>query len=49
MQPEKSLHRVKRCWRLEESDTLMTEYHDKEWGIPLHDDRRLFEVLVLDG
>ena len=49
MQPEKSLHRVKRCWWLEESDTLMTEYHDKEWGIPLHDDRRLFEVLVLDG
>jgi len=25
------------------------EYHDKEWGVPLHDDRRLFEFLVLEG
>lgn len=27
----------------------MTEYHDLEWGVPLHDDRRLFEFLVLDA
>jgi DNA-3-methyladenine glycosylase I len=27
----------------------MQEYHDAEWGVPLHDDRRLFEALVLDG
>ena len=27
----------------------MTEYHDKEWGVPLHDDQRLFEFLVLEG
>jgi DNA-3-methyladenine glycosylase I len=27
----------------------MIEYHDKEWGVPLHDDRRLFEFLVLDA
>jgi DNA-3-methyladenine glycosylase I len=26
-----------------------TEYHDKEWGVPLHDDRSLFEYLVLEG
>ena len=26
----------------------MIEYHDKEWGVPLHDDRRLFEYLLLD-
>jgi DNA-3-methyladenine glycosylase I len=25
------------------------EYHDKEWGVPLHDDRKLFEFLVLEG
>ncbi len=31
------------------SDALMTEYHDKEWGVPVHDDRHLFEVLILDG
>ncbi len=27
----------------------MTEYHDREWGVPLHDDRKLFEFLVLEG
>ncbi|MEW5701903.1 MAG: DNA-3-methyladenine glycosylase I [Candidatus Zixiibacteriota bacterium] len=30
-------------------DPLMIEYHDREWGKPLHDDRRLFEFLVLEG
>jgi len=28
---------------------LMVEYHDKEWGVPGHDDRTLFEFLVLEG
>jgi len=28
---------------------LMTEYHDREWGMPLHDDRKLFELLILEG
>jgi len=40
---------IKRCWWLDGSDTLMTNYHDKEWGVPVHDDRHLFEILVLDG
>ena len=31
------------------SDPLYTHYHDCEWGVPLHDDRRLFEMLVLEG
>jgi DNA-3-methyladenine glycosylase I len=30
-------------------DPLMIAYHDLEWGIPKHDDRRLFEDLILDG
>lgn len=30
-------------------DALMREYHDREWGVPLHDERRLFEFLVLEG
>jgi DNA-3-methyladenine glycosylase I len=30
-------------------DELMISYHDLEWGVPLHDDRALFEFLVLDG
>jgi DNA-3-methyladenine glycosylase I len=31
------------------SDPLYVAYHDAEWGVPLHDDRRLFEFLVLDA
>lgn len=39
---------MKRCaWPGD--DPLMVEYHDKEWGVPLHDDRKLFEFLVLDA
>src|SRR5690606_23386684 len=30
-------------------DPLMIRYHDEEWGVPLHDDRQLFEFLVLEG
>ncbi|MEJ2709531.1 MAG: DNA-3-methyladenine glycosylase I [Anaerolineales bacterium] len=30
-------------------DSLMMEYHDDEWGVPVHDDRTLFEFLVLEG
>lgn len=38
----------KRCsWPGENS--LMVEYHDKEWGMPIHDDRMLFEFLILEG
>jgi len=39
---------MKRCvWA--GSDPLYIAYHDEEWGVPLHDDRRLFEMLVLEG
>lgn len=31
------------------TDPLYVRYHDEEWGVPLHDDRRLFELLVLEG
>jgi DNA-3-methyladenine glycosylase I len=30
-------------------DDLARRYHDEEWGVPLHDDRRLFEFIVLEG
>jgi DNA-3-methyladenine glycosylase I len=30
-------------------DSLMIRYHDKEWGVPLHNDRKLFEFLILEG
>lgn len=39
---------VRRCgWG--ETDPLYLAYHDREWGRPVHDDRRLFEFLVLEG
>jgi DNA-3-methyladenine glycosylase I len=31
------------------SDPLYINYHDNEWGVPLHDDRKLFEMLILEG
>jgi DNA-3-methyladenine glycosylase I len=31
------------------SDPLYIRYHDNEWGVPVHDDRRLFEFLILEG
>jgi DNA-3-methyladenine glycosylase I len=31
------------------SEPAMVDYHDHEWGVPLHDDQRLFEFLVLEG
>ena len=38
---------VRRCFG--GGDPLMALYHDDEWGVPVHDDRLLFEHLVLDG
>ncbi len=31
------------------TDPLYVSYHDDEWGVPVHDDRRLFEFLILEG
>ena len=31
------------------NDPLIIEYHDREWGLPVHDDRLLFEFLILEG
>ncbi len=38
----------KRCIWCEGSD-LYRDYHDNEWGVPLHDDNKLFEFLILEG
>src|SRR5262245_4946315 len=38
----------RRCWPTGD-DALMSAYHDDEWGVPAHDDRRHFEYLILDG
>lgn len=31
------------------SDPLYIAYHDEEWGVPVHDDRKLFEMIILEG
>ena len=40
---------VKRCPWASLDDPLYLAYHDEEWGVPSHDDRHLFEMLVLEG
>ena len=43
---KRSAKRVRCTWATNE---LAIEYHDREWGVPLHDDRALFEFLILEG
>ena len=39
---------MKRCgWC--STDPLYVKYHDKEWGVPVHSDKKLFEFLILEG
>jgi len=40
-------HKVRCPWA--KDDPLYARYHDDEWGVPVHDDRRLFEMLILEG
>ena len=48
MKKEAALSKIKRCpWS--GTDPLFVAYHDQEWGVPVHDDRVLFEFLVLEG
>lgn len=37
-----------RCWWCGE-DPLYVRYHDHEWGVPVHDDQKIFEMLILEG
>jgi DNA-3-methyladenine glycosylase I len=39
-------NRIRCAWA---GDALMAAYHDGEWGVPLHEDRQLFEFLILEG
>ncbi len=38
-----------RCGWAPADDPVYTAYHDREWGVPVHDDRMLFEFLILEG
>ena len=40
---------IVRCGWVDPSDELYVAYHDREWGVPLYDERRLFELLCLEG
>ena len=49
MRSYRAMSSVTRCeWATGESE-LMVAYHDEEWGVPSHDDVRLFEMLTLEG
>lgn len=40
---------IKRCFGDKEGQEDYAKYHDAEWGIPVHDDQKLFEFLILEG
>lgn len=40
---------MQRCAWVPPNDPLYVTYHDTEWGVPVHDDRKLFEFLILEG
>jgi len=44
-----TMKHIKRCQWVTDSDALMREYHDKEWGTPMHDDNTIFEFLTLES
>jgi DNA-3-methyladenine glycosylase I len=46
--PEKPPPGTTRCPWARADDALMTAYHDTEWGVPVHDDRHHFELIVLE-
>ena len=40
---------IHRCQWVRNQPEIYTEYHDKEWGVPVHDDVKLFEFIILEG
>src|ERR1700730_18018954 len=40
---------TKRCTWVSPDNPLMVQYHDREWGVPVHDDRKHFEFVVLEA
>jgi DNA-3-methyladenine glycosylase I len=46
MAQKKKVPRIRCSWA---SNELSIRYHDEEWGVPVHDDRTLFEFLILEG
>jgi len=46
---EREMSNTIRCSWVPLNDPLYVKYHDEEWGVPVHDDRLLFEFLILEG
>ena len=40
---------MKRCFWVDEKSEIYKNYHDNEWGVPCRDDKKLFEMLILEG
>ena len=40
---------MQRCFWVDEKSEIYVKYHDEEWGVPEHDDRKLFELLILES
>ena len=40
---------MKRCFWVDEKSEIYVKYHDEEWGVPNHNDRDLFELIILEG
>jgi DNA-3-methyladenine glycosylase I len=49
MQAKSATGTIRRCDWAGETSLKYTEYHDKEWGVPVWDDRKQFEFLILEG
>lgn len=47
--PSSKLQNIQRCAWVDKGNTLYEEYHDKEWGVPVHDDQVHFEFIILEG
>ena len=47
--PSKTKNKNRCAWSTNGNNLLMMDYHDREWGVPVRDDRVLFEFLVLEG
>lgn len=43
------MEKLTRCAWVPSNNTEYQKYHDEEWGVPVHDDRKLFEMLILEG
>src|SRR3989338_2034927 len=46
---KKSTQKTRCAWSKAWDDPLYRNYHDDEWGVPIHDDRKIFEFLVLES